>query len=381
MTSREHDKFRKYESGNVKREKKRKAEELMQKHRGTMHKFLTTSKNEDTKIIENPKESNSLHLGNTPTIINIDNDKTSTENNILEKNNKFIEKNIIDNNDCLKNQSHIWSDPGNWPSNIDDQIRYDIIKLGPIRLMDYEFPTTLQDYGSKRKFTKNMYKRNLINGEKIDRVWLVYSISKNCVFCYSCKLFSFENPHLNHLSTIGTNDWKHLPEKLITHERSVQHFKSIEAWTELKKRILKEKSVNQQHLSIIEKEKIHWRNVLNRILSVIHYLAVHNDAFRGSSGVIYTKSNGKFLGLIEMLAKFDPVIMEHVSRIQNKETHVHYLGHRIQDELINMMANEIKQKIIKKHTVCKVLYGHNGLHSRYWTQRATCYSFADSTYG
>jgi len=50
MTSRERDKFRKYESGNVKRGKKRKAEELMQKHRGTMHKFLTTSstsKNEE----------------------------------------------------------------------------------------------------------------------------------------------------------------------------------------------------------------------------------------------------------------------------------------------------------------------------------------------
>lgn len=69
----------------------------------------------------------------------------------------------------------------------------------------------------------------------------VYSIMKNCVFCFSCKLFNYENPHLNHISLIGTNDWKHLPEKLVTHERSVQHFKSIEAWTELKKRILKEK--------------------------------------------------------------------------------------------------------------------------------------------
>ncbi|XP_060855597.1 zinc finger MYM-type protein 1-like [Metopolophium dirhodum] len=171
----------------------------------------------------------------------------------------------------------------------------------------------------------------------------------------SCKLFSSENPHLNHLSTIGTNDWKHLPEKLITHERSVQHFKSIEAWTEFKKRILKEKFINQQHLSIIEKEKIHWTNVLNRILSVIHYLAAHNDAFRGSSDVLYTKSNGKFLGLIEMLAKFDPVIMVHVYRIQNKETHVHYQGHRIQDEIINMMANEIKQKIIRNIQSAKYL--------------------------
>lgn len=38
--------------------------------------------------------------------------------------------------------------------------------------MNYEFPTTILDDGSKRKFTKNLYKRNLINGEKTDRVWL-----------------------------------------------------------------------------------------------------------------------------------------------------------------------------------------------------------------
>jgi hypothetical protein len=99
-----------------------------------------------------------------------------------------------------------------------------------------------------------------------------------------------------------------LPEKFINHERSVRHFKCIEAWTELKKRILKKKSVNQQHLSIIENEKIHWTNILNRILSIINYLAAHNDVFQSSSDVLYTKSNGKFLGLIEMLAKFDPVI-------------------------------------------------------------------------
>lgn len=53
------------------------------------------------------------------------------------------------------------------------------------------------------------------------------------------------------------------------------------------------------------------------------YLAKHGDAFRGSLDVIYTEHNGKFLGLIEMIAKFDPVIQEHVRRIKNCETHDH----------------------------------------------------------
>lgn len=100
-------------------------------------------------------------------------------------------------------------------------------------------------------------------------------------------------------------------------------------------------------MKIIEKEKAHWRNVLLRVLAAIQYLAKNNDAFRGCSDVLYEKNNGKFLGIIEMFAKFDPVISEHVRRIKDNETHVHYLGHNIQNSLISMMAHEVKIKIIK----------------------------------
>ncbi|XP_076918638.1 uncharacterized protein LOC143579133 [Bidens hawaiensis] len=58
--------------------------------------------------------------------------------------------------------------------------------------------------------------------------------------------------------------------------------------------------------------------------------------------------NGNFLGLVEMLEEFDPVIKEHGQRIINDEVHVHYLGHNIQNELIFMIAQEIKKEIIKQ---------------------------------
>ena len=78
------------------------------------------------------------------------------------------------------------------------------------------------------------------------------------------------------------------------------------------------------------------------------YLGKQNLAFRGKKEKLYQSSNGNFLGLIEMVAEFDPVMKEHIERINTGKIRHHYLSHDIQNELIFLISGRIRSMIIKK---------------------------------
>ena len=70
---------------------------------------------------------------------------------------------------------------------------------------------------------------------------------------------------------------------------------------------------------LYETEKKYWRSVVERIIHIIQYLSRQCLAFRGSSKNLFQNDNGNFLKLIETIAKFDPIMSEHLHRVQTSE--------------------------------------------------------------
>lgn len=244
----------------------------------------------------------------------------------------------------LNKELEEWEDCGKWSFPLPQGQRLFIVANGPVRVTndnDNQFPANK----AGRRFSTYHYNRCMSNGETLNRRWLVYSTSTDRVYCFCCKLFAKPN---NRFAHEGCSDWRHLSKLLNAHETSKNHMMAYLSWTDTEVRLTKNEFVDKELQQEIELEKSHWRAVLERLLAIVHFLASRNLAFRGSSDRLSDSHNGNFLGLVELFAKFEPVLKEHVRRIKSAEIADHYLGKSMQNEFIQIISNEVLQTIVRK---------------------------------
>uniref|UniRef100_A0A7N1A6H0 HAT C-terminal dimerisation domain-containing protein n=1 Tax=Kalanchoe fedtschenkoi TaxID=63787 RepID=A0A7N1A6H0_KALFE len=292
-------KIRKFESGNEKLKKKKKVENLIKYQQGALHKFVV-------KELQPSLESENINR-------TLDADETTNEQNI----------NFSDDEHSSDNHSD--SDNNN-------------------RKDDNEDSDSIHPLDSRTSIENLNYDDN--DNESLS--FHIDIFDPRCWDVLDSKMIDVLAGYVKGgLVNEGYADWTHVAVRLQEHEVGLEHKKNWATWYELRSRSNVNKTVD--HLAQKQlKKRDHWKNVLFRIICIVKFLAKHSLAFRGTKERLFENNNGNFLGLIEMLAEFDPIIQEHVRRITNDDIFIHYLGHKIQNELIFLLASCIRSEIVKK---------------------------------
>lgn len=104
----------------------------------------------------------------------------------------------------------------------------------------------------------------------------------------------------------------------------------------------------------MKQKKKYWNEVLKRIVEVVKFLATRGLAFRDADQNIGSLHNGNYLGLLELIGKFDSFLDEHLKKYGNPgKGNVSYLSANICEEFIRIMGNKLFYAIINEINTAK----------------------------
>ena len=296
-------------------------------------------------------------------IVQIGGEKLGVGEVMAEKDEGEPENNVCDEGAHVINMSGslqcLPDDVADWPTVINQTFRLELVKAGPERFQNIEGPfgsilrqTRLKNDTIQaerwRSFSKEWFYKKLKNGETVLRTWLLYSKVEIGLYCFCCKLFRVGNTSSPFTSKCFDNFW-HLNPCLFQHEDSKTHRDCMDKWKELLMRVGKKETIDKHLLAEIDAETDKWKNILHGVLDVIIFLSKQGLPFRGHREGFDSRNQGNFLETIKLIAKYNPMISQHLSNIQlSQKWMTTYLSPMIQNEIITLLADNVKKLIIKE---------------------------------
>ncbi|XP_064077661.1 uncharacterized protein LOC135195332 [Macrobrachium nipponense] len=214
----------------------------------------------------------------------------------------------------------------------------DFVRQGP-----QPIPSQIASDDKGNSFPYTVLKVQRPNGETGKRDWLVmYTTAKN----------TFKFGFMWHSS------WKKLYNRIPKHEHTNYHKQCYLDWRQLEARLKEESGIDDQLQRSIQSEKSKWKLILKRIFDVVLTLGERGLSFQGESSMIGDTNNGNFLGIIELLSRFDPILQDHVSKVREaqkdgKRLQAHYLSYSSQNEFIQLCAEKVKDCILNERDQAK----------------------------
>ena len=172
----------------------------------------------------------------------------------------------------------------------------------------------------------------------------MFSESAGAVFCYVCKLFSSDQGNV--FVKGGFSNWKKGDEVICSRENNKDHNQCMIDWINF---MQESAHITKDIVNMVESKMKYWTEVLKRVVAVIRFLAERGLPFRGSNEVFNSSNNGNYLGVLELIAHFDPFIKDHINTYANKgRGNASYLSKTICEEVIDLMSTKILRHIIEE---------------------------------
>ena len=201
----------------------------------------------------------------------------------------------------------------------------------------------------------------MTNGEKVKRDWLVWSISRQRLFCFPCCLFqevslkevTSKTSKLTKPDAGHKDNWQKLYGKVEAHQRSSSHVLCYITWKELEKTVLKTTGIDQQLQWQFESEVSKWREIFRCILDVVLFLSERQLPFRESTTELNNPNNGLFRGNLEQLSGHNQILKSHLDEVKkhqenNRRMQAHYLSPRSQKEFIDECSKVVLNAIVEE---------------------------------
>ena len=362
-----------FESGASKRKRQKRQENAVVNSKSILQFFNPSSSNEHGPSRENNQSDPTLAnaMASNVSCIDVTLAPASVSagehiQNIVEIEQQVPANDVISSNapedsfdECDEEDSHRNIDIGM----IDRNNRFETESVFKIDKFEIPEPDDFPVDKDNHKFPTRLFNITLTNGEKCKRDWLCWSPTNTSVYCVPCFLLSTKDhsgisSFAKHPGWDIQKGWRKLKDKIPDHEKSNYHKSNYIAWRNAVQSVQASKSIDSHIMDNLKNEVGKWRKILYRILDIVLFLAERDLSFRGSTERIGEANNGNFLGMIELVAKYDSVLNEHISNLKNaqmnnKKLQVHYLSKTIQNELIELCGSFVLKTILDEIETAK----------------------------
>ena len=263
-------------------------------------------------------------------------------NQILESRDDYVP-------DILDNNYKVSHDPGCRPETLTNEQKMYLIKLGPCQPKLSSFPKNLQMKAVNDTccFSARWY---------IEYPDIEYSIEKDRVYCFVCKLFSsgMDRGNRELAWIVGFSDWrkakgsqgKGKPGKIQAHFHSSSHNAAYKDFVQFCKQsehvdLLLDK---EKRTRLIKEEKKiqEQRDVIVMMLDISKTLARQGLAFRNHPG------DSNFEQLVQLLGRHNTTMKAWLTERTNRPYQTTYMSYWSQEEYITLLGESIENKIIEE---------------------------------